>query len=262
MNALLHKNPMKQSDYWDSVLDPQNLSEGTPGNLDIRQEQEFYLTPAQKYAYDKMGDLHGKSVLEIGCGMGVNSTLLVQKGARVTAIDISQKRLSSVQDLLKKNTLPSPMFLRANGEILPFHDNAFDIVYSNAVLIHLDKINTAREVSRVLKPGGMAVFIEPLKYHPLVNLYRYTYGPKIWRKIASYFSFHDIRQMGKCFHHFDHREFYLFSFFSFYWEFGSRNLSTFKKSLSRWQRFDGILTKVCPFVNRLSWFTVFCGYKK
>ncbi len=252
---------MKQSDYWDTVLDPQNLSEGTIEDFDITLEQEFYQTPAQEYAYQKMGDLKGKKVLEIGCGMGINSTLLTQKGASVTAIDISQKRLAWVKCLLKDDHA-HPTFLRANGEILPFHENSFDIVYSNAVLIHLDKLKTAREVFRVLKPGGTAIFIEPLKYHPLVNLYRYTFGPKIWREIASYFSFQDIRQMGQCFNTFDHHEFYLFSFFSFYWDFGHRNVSKFKKSLSRWQKFDKFLTQICPLINRLSWFTVFCGYKK
>jgi ubiquinone/menaquinone biosynthesis C-methylase UbiE len=252
---------MKQSDYWDTVLDPQNLSEGITKDFDISLEQSFYQTSAQEYAYQKMGDLQGKMVLEIGCGMGVNSILLNQKGAKVTAIDISQKRLAWVKQLLKDNPSP-PTFLRASGEILPFHDNSFDIVYSNAVLIHLDKLKTTREVFRVLKPGGMAIFIEPLKYHPLVNLYRYTLGPKVWRKIASYFSFKDIEQMGQCFNHYEHKEFYLFSFFSFYWEFGHRNLSKFKKSLFRWQKIDNFLFKLCPFLNRLSWFTVFCGYKK
>ena len=152
--------------------------------------------------------------------------------------------------------------MRTNGETLPFLENTFDIVYSNAVLIHMDKLKTTKEVLRILKPEGVAVFVEPLKYHPLVNLYRYTFGPKIWLKIASYFSFRDIREMGKCFGEFEHQEFYLFSFLSFYWEFGNRNLSRFKKILSRWNKVDHFLFQIFPPLKYLAWFTVFCGYKK
>ena len=253
---------IKQSEYWDTVLDPQNLSSGFNQDFDLSTELEFYQTPAKQYAYKQMGELKNKQVLEIGCGMGMNAILLTQKGAKVTAIDISQKRLDWVARLFKDKDINPVTLLRVNGEQLPFRDNSFDIVYTNAVLIHMDKLNAAQEVYRVLKPGGMAIFVEPLQYHPLVNLYRYTFGPKIWRIIASYFSFRDIRNIGQCFDKFDHREFYLFSFLSFYWEFGNRNLIKFKKSLSRWEKIDKFLFKIFPFLKRLSWFTVFSGYKK
>ena len=146
-------HPIKQSDYWDTVLDPQNLSTGVPSDFNLSLEQEFYKTPAQEFAYQKMGDLKVKKILEIGCGMGVNSTLLSHQGAGVTAIDISQNRLIRVKQVLAQHKLDNISLCRADGQILPFANNSFDIVYSNAVLIHLDKQLTASEIYRVLKPG-------------------------------------------------------------------------------------------------------------
>ena len=48
------------------------------------------------------------------------------------------------------------------GECLAFADDSFDLVFGNAVLHHLDIATAAREIYSVLKPGGVAIFREPL----------------------------------------------------------------------------------------------------
>ena len=60
-------------------------------------------------------------------------------------------------------------FVRANGEALPFANGAFDCVWGNAVLHHLNMERAGREIQRVLKPGGLAVFCEPWGGNPLLN---------------------------------------------------------------------------------------------
>jgi SAM-dependent methyltransferase len=57
-------------------------------------------------------------------------------------------------------------------ECLAFPDNAFDLVFGNAVLHHLDIAVSAREIYRVLKPGGVAVFREPLGENRLLEWVR------------------------------------------------------------------------------------------
>src|SRR5262249_10088743 len=52
-------------------------------------------------------------------------------------------------------------FTQGDGQRLPFADASFDRVWGNAVLHHLDLACAAREVRRVLRPGGFAVFCEP-----------------------------------------------------------------------------------------------------
>jgi ubiquinone/menaquinone biosynthesis C-methylase UbiE len=250
-----------QAKYWDTILDPQNLT-STTISFDLDTEIAFYRTPAQIYAYQLMDELEGKKILELGGGMGVNAVILARAGAKVTVIDISKSRVDWMNQLVRQTQLQDRIeVLLMSAEKLSFLENTFDIVYSNAVLIHVDKYKVAGEVLRVLKPGGTAIFVEPLKFHPLVNVYRYTFAPRIWREIAIYFSFKDLIQLGSYFSNYTHREFYLFSFLSFYWEFGKRNLPRFQKSLSRWQKVDSFLLRKFPGLSRFCWFTVFCGYK-
>jgi SAM-dependent methyltransferase len=48
-----------------------------------------------------------------------------------------------------------------DAERLPFADQSFDRIWGNAILHHLDLDKAAREIDRVLAPGGVAVFCEP-----------------------------------------------------------------------------------------------------
>ncbi|MDH7516107.1 MAG: class I SAM-dependent methyltransferase, partial [Bacteroidota bacterium] len=53
-----------------------------------------------------------------------------------------------------------------------FPDEAFDLVCGSAILHHLDLGNALPELRRVLKPGGSAVFFEPLGTNPFINFFR------------------------------------------------------------------------------------------
>ncbi len=58
------------------------------------------------------------------------------------------------------------------GEALPFETGSFDLAIGKAILHHLDPDVGARELARVLAPGGRATFSEPLGTNPLVVLAR------------------------------------------------------------------------------------------
>ena len=63
-------------------------------------------------------------------------------------------------------------FLVDNCEKTKFEDNKFDLVYGQGILHHLEISSCIFEISRILKPGGKLLFIEPLGTNPLINLYR------------------------------------------------------------------------------------------
>src|SRR4051794_8719055 len=67
---------------------------------------------------------------------------------------------------------PSLTCVVADGEDLPFPDASFDAVWGNAILHHLDLARAGRELARVLRPGGVAVFCEPWGGNPLLGLAR------------------------------------------------------------------------------------------
>jgi SAM-dependent methyltransferase len=59
-----------------------------------------------------------------------------------------------------------------NAESLDFEPHSFDLVCGSGIIHHLDVDAAARELHRVVKPGGSAVFLEPMGYNPLINWYR------------------------------------------------------------------------------------------
>ena len=55
---------------------------------------------------------------------------------------------------------------------LAFADGSFDLVFGSGIIHRLDTRQASREVSRVLRPGGHAVFWEPMGTNPAIGLYR------------------------------------------------------------------------------------------
>ena len=99
----------------------------------------------------------GRSVLEVGCGAGVDLARFAKGGADVTGVDLA----SSAIELARANFVQQGLLGRfevADGEHLPFPDNTFDLVYAHGVVQYTpDPRQLVTECHRVLKPGGRAV---------------------------------------------------------------------------------------------------------
>ena len=142
-----------------------------PGGL--RFTDTFYLDHETwiRPALAQLGTLRDKTILDYGCGHGMAAAVLARAGARVTAFDLSRGYLTEAAARAKANGVCVD-FAQVDGERLPFADAAFDGVWGNAVLHHLDLAKAGRELWRVLRPGGVAVFCEPWGENPLLNLAR------------------------------------------------------------------------------------------
>jgi len=118
-----------------------------------------------EYAYALLGDIRGKTVLDLGCGSGENSLLLARRGADVIGVDISESLLALARRRLAVNGCgdASVRFVPASAHRLPIPDASVDLVLGIAILHHLDLDATSREVFRILRPGGRAVFKEPVR---------------------------------------------------------------------------------------------------
>ena len=111
--------------------------------------------------------LHGKKVLEIGTGCGVNH-IVWQKKFKIDAWGIEpdgegfENSGGVANKLIEENGLDPTRIKNAPGELIPFPDETFDIVYSSNVLEHVrDPAKVLREAVRVLKPGGTLQIICP-----------------------------------------------------------------------------------------------------
>jgi ubiquinone/menaquinone biosynthesis C-methylase UbiE len=104
-------------------------------------------------------DLAGKSILDIGCGVGGIDVLLVeQHGASfVLGIDVEDTVLSAARRRAEAKGLASRLgFVKVWPGALPFPPKTFDIVFSKDAIAHIhDKLALMADVWRVLKPGGV-----------------------------------------------------------------------------------------------------------
>lgn len=122
-------------------------------------------------AIERLGEVAGRAVLDLGCGHGMAAVVLARRQARVTALDLSGGYLAEARRRASANGVRLTL-VQADGERLPFADGSFDRVWGNAVLHHFDLTRGAAEVRRVLRPGGRAVFCEPWGDNPLLELAR------------------------------------------------------------------------------------------
>jgi SAM-dependent methyltransferase len=140
-----------------------------PGDEQLRFTDEDYLAHETwiRPAVERLGDVAGRAVLDLGCGHGMAAVLLARRGARVTALDLSGGYLHEARRRARANGVEAA-FVQADGERLPFAAQSFDCIWGNAVLHHLDLRRAAGELWRVLRPGGVAVFCEPWGDNPLL----------------------------------------------------------------------------------------------
>jgi SAM-dependent methyltransferase len=126
-----------------------------------------------EYAYHLLGDVRGLRIVDFGCGSGANSVLLANRGAHVWAVDISEDLIRIAQRrMAASGRADGAQFIVGSAHDLPFPDNTIDIVFGIAILHHLDLKLVSREVHRVLKPGGRAIFQEPVRNSALVRFLR------------------------------------------------------------------------------------------
>ena len=119
---------------------------------EVYDENENYLNSfEQGELIPLLGPLAGKKVLDVGAGTGRLSLPLANRGASVTALDVSPKML----ELIKNTNIQTVV---GDAESLPFADNTFDIVTAAFLIVHLsDPTRFFDEAYRVLKDGGILV---------------------------------------------------------------------------------------------------------
>jgi SAM-dependent methyltransferase len=126
-----------------------------------------------EYSYHLLGDVRGKTVLEYGCGDGMNTVVLVRRGARVKALDLSPDLIKVARRRLVANHISAGVeFIIGSAHDLPLRNDSVDVLFGIAILHHLDLAISAREVRRVLHKGGRAIFQEPIRNSKVLRFLR------------------------------------------------------------------------------------------
>ncbi len=112
-------------------------------------------------------------LLDLGCGAGHVSFHVAPLVKEVVAYDLSQQMLDVVAAAAVDRGLGNIRTVQGAAERLPFADGEFDFVFSRYSAHHWSDLGLAlREVRRVLKPGGVAAFVDVLSPgSPLLDTY-------------------------------------------------------------------------------------------
>jgi ubiquinone/menaquinone biosynthesis C-methylase UbiE len=110
--------------------------------------------------------LANKAVLEIGCGQGAGTEILLRHcGAdRVVAFDYDPAQLAGARKRHYAYGSRKASLFQGDAARLPFADEQFDAVIEFAILHHVPEWQLAmKEIARVLKPGGLVLYEEYLR---------------------------------------------------------------------------------------------------
>jgi ubiquinone/menaquinone biosynthesis C-methylase UbiE len=115
----------------------------------------------------------GARIADLGCGSGVFSNVLRQRGYNCTGVDLSANLIR-----IARQKYPDIEFIEGDVENLPFDDASFDGVLLAGILHHFsDHTAFLSEVKRILKPGGKFVAFDPNRMNPAMYLYRDRTSP-------------------------------------------------------------------------------------
>jgi 2-polyprenyl-6-hydroxyphenyl methylase / 3-demethylubiquinone-9 3-methyltransferase len=117
------------------------------------------INPLRLDYIDSLATLHGKAVLDVGCGGGILAESMAARGAVVTGIDLAEKPLKVAQLHLLESGLQVDYRLVAPEALAREMPGTFDVVACMEMLEHVpDPGVTVTACAQLLKPGGYAFF--------------------------------------------------------------------------------------------------------
>ncbi len=144
----------------------------------LRRQARF----AEHTIYQNVNFSSTKKVLEVGCGVGAQSEILLRRfpDIKLTAIDLSDKQLAAAKTSLSRLTFAKDRYelKQMSAEDLQFEAESFDGAFLCFVLEHVpDPRRVLSEVRRVLGPGGVVYITEVLNSSFFLD----PYSPNVWK---------------------------------------------------------------------------------
>jgi SAM-dependent methyltransferase len=145
------------------------------GAVEERKQDSFYFAaqPAMDVYWRLLRQTApGKDVLEYGCADGASTLRLAPVAKSITGIDISDVAIRKAQNEAARHAIGNVSFQVDNAEDMNLPSAKFELVFGAGILHHLILETSLAEIRRVMRPGGKAIFFEPLGHNPLINAYR------------------------------------------------------------------------------------------
>ncbi len=176
---------MKEEGGWEDLSDWYDTKQGDTGDL-------WHRALIDPPLLRLIGDVRDKDVLDLGCGNGYLSRRLARNGARVTAVDSSQRMIENARKHDPHDELGIKYILSSAGSLDSIKENSFDLVFANMSLMDIEDAEGAvSEVGRVLRKGGR--FVASIS-HPCFDngsnsgwvTERNFYEATVYRRIRAY----------------------------------------------------------------------------
>jgi 2-polyprenyl-3-methyl-5-hydroxy-6-metoxy-1,4-benzoquinol methylase len=150
-----------------------------------------------------IGDVSGARVLDAGCGEGRFARMLAERGAKVSAVDLSENMIGHA--LEAESSAPLGIDYREQDmcDLSNFGTGEFDVAVSYLSIIDVEDYEKAlSEITRVLRPGGQFVFS---LVHPCFSPPVWGWEPRkpdtiplrdhdrLFRKVDNYFPAAEVR---------------------------------------------------------------------
>jgi 2-polyprenyl-3-methyl-5-hydroxy-6-metoxy-1,4-benzoquinol methylase len=143
-----------------------------PDDIDPVLVNTSLTSPELRAIHRFLPDVKGKTVLDIGCGLGEPTVYFALKGAQVTAVDISKPMLSIVEKVSKRLHVRVKTIAASIENLSILGNKKYDIIYMGNLLHHVNFDKSLEEISKHLKSTSVVVCWDPVAYNPVINIYR------------------------------------------------------------------------------------------
>lgn len=235
--------------------------------IDVAQMNESPTAPELRYIHTVLGDVKGKKILDIGCGLGEASVYFALKGAKVSAMDLSGEMLSVAQKLARKNNVRIKTYQSSIELFRLPKSEQFDIIYVGNLFHHVDIEKALDCIQAHLALDGTLVCWEPVAYNPIINVYR-KIASHVRSKDEKPFRLSDIRRFMRRFNSVRVEWFWFTTLILFivmavvqrrnpnqerYWKSVVKEGEYWRPLYNPLEQLDNVLLKVFPFMRPLCW---------
>lgn len=160
------------------------------GYVDIKimklNDPDAYETCYETEIIDRLIPVSGKRILELGCGKAWMTRLLMERFGAGEVVATEVDKIQHERNL-RLTDLEGVTFQYGGAEAIDAADNSFDVVMMFKSLHHVPEELLSKalpEIKRVLRPGGLAYFSEPVFWGEFNEIMRLFHDEEVVRKTA------------------------------------------------------------------------------
>lgn len=241
--------------------------------MDVQRLCGACTAPEMRFIRERLGDLRGTKLLDVGCGLGEAGVYFATLGADVTVTDLSAGMLRAATRLARHSGVSVTTHHGPAESLALAKDVRFDVIYIGNTLHHVDISETLDRLLPLLKPTGTFVSWDPVHYNPLIRVYR-RMAMDVRTPDEHPFKAADIRLLSSRFERTEQRFFWLTTLLIFiymyvvqrrhpgkerYWKRVVDEADRWESMYRPLEKLDRLLLRAIPPLGYLCWNVVLIG---